>query len=338
MKQKHPLTKRLAARFVVGYSAFYKPAWHNIQELWILARNFLLRETAFSAQLLHFPRFHLLTSVPMARSSARLAKNPFQPTLFSTARYLIRPESQTFAISVATFAVLAFFPFMIVMIMLIRRVFESPGMNTALLEILRDHLPIGQEMVIKVLDGLVNARKQAQIGSLALLLLATRGVFMPLEVALNRIWGFDQGRSWIHNQAVGALLAFSCGALALLSVAMTAANQYLLFAFFGRHSAAFRLSAFVLMKIVATAASIIIFFLIYWLVPCGKVAARRVLPAAIAFGLLWEVLKYVYIAALPHLSFQEVYGPFSVSVALIFWAYLSGLLLLAGAFVAANQD
>jgi len=46
-------------------------------------------------------------------------------------------------------------------------------------------------------------------------------------------------------------------------------------------------------------------------------------------------MKYAYIAALPHMNFQEVYGPFSVSVALIFWAYLSGLLLLSGAYTAA---
>jgi len=39
---------------------------------------------------------------------------------------------------------------------------------------------------------------------------------------------------------------------------------------------------------------------------------------------------------LPWLNFEEVYGPFSLSVTLMFWAFLSGLLLLAGAHLSAG--
>ena len=34
--------------------------------------------------------------------------------------------------------------------------------------------------------------------------------------------------------------------------------------------------------------------------------------------------------ALPRLDFESVYGPFYISVGLMMWAFLSGLLLLAG--------
>jgi uncharacterized BrkB/YihY/UPF0761 family membrane protein len=54
-------------------------------------------------------------------------------------------------------------------------------------------------------------------------------------------------------------------------------------------------------------------------------------------GLLSEALKYSYILALPRLNFQEVYGPFALSVSLMFWAFLSGLLLLTGANLSALQ-
>jgi uncharacterized BrkB/YihY/UPF0761 family membrane protein len=79
-----------------------------------------------------------------------------------------------------------------------------------------------------------------------------------------------------------------------------------------------------------------IFFLIYWLLPNGKVRAKDVLPAAAAMGLLWEVAKYVYIKALPWLDFHDVYGPFSISITLMFWAFISGLMLLAGAHLASE--
>ena len=85
------------------------------------------------------------------------------------------------------------------------------------------------------------------------------------------------------------------------------------------------------------AAWIAIYFLIYWLLPNGKVPVRAVLPAAITMGFLSEAAKYLYVLVLPWLNFQEVYGPFSVSVTLIFWSFCSGLLLLGGAYLSAAQ-
>ena len=54
-------------------------------------------------------------------------------------------------------------------------------------------------------------------------------------------------------------------------------------------------------------------------------------------GVLWEIAKYLYILVLPWLNFQEVYGPFSVSVTLIFWSYWNGMLLLGGAYLSAAE-
>jgi uncharacterized BrkB/YihY/UPF0761 family membrane protein len=66
------------------------------------------------------------------------------------------------------------------------------------------------------------------------------------------------------------------------------------------------------------------------------VPARAVLSTAVIMGLLSEGLKYAYIMALPRLNFQEVYGPFALSVSLMFWAFLSGLLMLTGAHLSAR--
>jgi len=122
------------------------------------------------------------------------------------------------------------------------------------------------------------------------------------------------------------------------SVAMAAGNELALtFMMRGNENIVFRAATFVALKICATLASIAIFFLIYWLLPNGKIKARSVLPAAVAMGVLWEVGKVLYIKALPWLDFQEVYGQaFSISVALMFWAFISGLMLLAGAHLSSD--
>lgn len=224
------------------------------------------------------------------------------------------------------------------MMTLIRRVFHSRVMSDLVVDLLRDYLPAGQDFVIRNLNAMVEAKHRVQIVSLVILLVTSSGIFLPLEVALNRVWRFDNNRSYLGNQLMSFALAFACGALALLSIALSAGPVALMELLLRGHGTAFvRLVGFLVMKIFAIAASIAIFFLIYWLLPNGKVPARTVLPAAIIMGLLSEALKYAYILALPWLNFQEVYGPFSLSVSLMFWAFLSGLLLLAGANLSAEE-
>lgn len=258
--------------------------------------------------------------------------------MISTVRYLMRTEVHTFAFSVAANSILSFFPFVVLLMTLTRNVFHSALMYNVLVELLRDYLPAGQDFVIRNLTAMVNTQHRVEVFSLVILLVTSSGVFLPLEVALNRIWGFTNNRSYFHNQAVSLGLALSCGVLALLSVAMTAGNVSLLEFLLRGHGTEFvRLVAFLIMKLFAIAASIAIFFLIYWVLPNGKVPARAVLPTAVIMGLLSEALKYAYIVALPRLNFQEVYGPFALSVSMMFWAFLSGLLLLAGANLSAEE-
>jgi len=252
--------------------------------------------------------------------------------ILSTVKYLLRTDVHTFAFSVAANALLSFFPFVLLLLTLVRRVLHSRVMYEVVVQLLRDYLPAGQEFVIRNLNALVDARQRAQLFSLLILLVTSTGIFMPLEVALNRIWRFPNNRSYLGNQLIALGLALACGALALLSVALTAENVSLANTLLRGHGILIvRLVGFLVMKLTAIAASIAIFFLIYWLLPNGKVPALGVLPAAIVMGLMSEILKYAYIFALPWLNFQEVYGPFALSVSLMFWAFLSGLLLLTGA-------
>jgi membrane protein len=258
--------------------------------------------------------------------------------VLSTVKYLMRTEVHTFAFSVAANAILAFFPFVMLMMTLVRRVFHSNVMYEVVVQLLRDYLPAGQDFVIRNLNAMVNSRQRVQVFSLIILLVTSSGVFLPLEVALNKVWRFEKNRSYLGNQIVSLGLAFACGVLALLSIALTAGPvEFLQFLLRGYGTGFVQLVGFLMMKIFAILASIAIFFLIYWLLPNGKVPARAVLPAAIIMGLLSEVLKYAYIVALPWLNFQEVYGPFALSVSMMFWAFLSGLLLLAGANLSAEE-
>jgi YihY family inner membrane protein len=175
--------------------------------------------------------------------------------------------------------------------------------------------------------------------SVVMLLISSTGVFLPLEVALNGVWGVRENRSYLRNQLVSLGLAFAVGVLALGSIALTAAQKTVLaWIFFGHvDNIAYRFLEGGTLRVFALVASILLFFVIYWVLPNRKVPARAVLPTAIVVGVLWEAAKYLYVLALPRLDFPAVYGPFYVSVGLMIWAFLSGLLLLAGAHFSATR-
>jgi membrane protein len=243
--------------------------------------------------------------------------------IWSLARYMAQTEVHTYAFSVAANTILSLFPFIVMMFTIARVVFHSHAMENAIADMIRYFLPTGQEFVTKNMEIVAHARSGVQLASVVMLLISSTGVFLPLEVALNRALG----------------LAASIGTIALMSVAVTAAQRSVLqFLFFGHiNNVAFVFVSHWLLQISAAVASVFLFFLIYWILPNRKLPVRAVLPTAIVVGLSWELAKMLYIGALPWMDLHSVYGPFSVSVSLMLWAFITGLLLLAGAQYSASR-
>ena len=257
--------------------------------------------------------------------------------LVSLARYLSRTDVHTYAFSVAANAILSLFPFIVMMFMVTREVFHSRAMTEMVANMVGYFLPSNQSFVIRNMSLLVHPRGQVQIFSLVMLLVSSSSVFLPLEVALNQVWGVEKSRPYWWNQLLSLGLAIGVGILALISVGMAAAqNQILAFLFMGhKDNVFFNLFAHTFLRISAALLSVAIFFWTYWLLPNRRVPVRAVLPAAIVTGLIWDGAKAVYVMVLPWLDLRSAYGPFAVSVTLMIWAFLTGLLLLAGAHFSA---
>ena len=280
--------------------------------------------------------------------SSKLAAAPAVPVsgsgsweqLKALGHYLTKTEVHTYAFSVAAQAILSLFPFIVLLLTLSQRVFHSARMADVVGEMMSNFLPNNQEFVMRNMRVLAFSHARTKIVSVVMLLITATGVFLPLEVALNSVWGVKKNRSYLQNQLVAIVLAIGVAFLAMASVALSAAQRTVLqWIFFGHtQNIVFAFIGRGFLQIVALAASIALFFLIYWGLPHRKVPARAVLPTAIVMGILWTAAKYIYILVLPHLDFRAVYGPFEVSVGLITWAFISGLLLLGGAYVSATRQ
>jgi YihY family inner membrane protein len=258
-------------------------------------------------------------------------------------KYLLDSEVHTFAFSVAANAVLSFIPFIVLLYTLALSVFDSKVMVATINEMVKYFFPANQANQIVVIDILVevankSSRHGLQAFSLIMIIVACTGIFLPLEVALNQAWGIAKSRNYLANQVVAFGLAILMIVLGMASIILTTGVREVLSTAFFHHTEGGVLGfvyywiSFLMMAASTGVAAILFFFFIYWLLPNRKVPWRSVIRTAVITGVIWLVAKYFFMEfLLPHLHLADLYGGFNISVGLIFWAYVSGLILFAGA-------
>jgi len=258
-----------------------------------------------------------------------------------TARYWLRTEVHVHALAMAASVLLSFFPFLVVMISLCRYGLHWRAAVNAIYIALNDYFPGDMGSFIRRnLVAVVESRGPMQITSLVLLLITANGIFMPMEVALNGVWGVKENRNYLKNQLLSLGLIFLCGGLVLLSFILTALNQQYLGGFLGFGSALPPWMNLALFKISAVPVSMLALFFVYWLLPNRPVPPLRVAPVAILVGLAIELLKYLNLITWPLLKekLQKEYGPFYISVTVVLFSFLAAMIVLAGAEWAARAS
>jgi len=249
--------------------------------------------------------------------------------------YLLDSEVHTFAFSVAANAILSFIPFIVLLYKLAHGVYHSGAMEDVVDSMVNYFIPIHthkSDFFIKTLAD-ISMRHGVQAFSLVMILIACTGIFLPLEVALNQAWGVKKSRNYIMNQIVAFGLAFLMVVLGMGSIFINTVGRQALTIIFFNHTDNFVFNGLSFLLLIGTTgvASILFFFSIYWLMPNCKINPRHVLKTATWTGIVWLVSKYIFEWVLPYMDLEALYGPFYVSVSLLFWAYISGLILFAGA-------
>lgn len=257
-----------------------------------------------------------------------------------TIRYWMETEVHVYGFSVAANVLLSFFPFLIVMVALCRFVLEWRGAEQAIYLALSDYFPDDfGDFLVRNLKATAYRRGPLQVASILLLLFTANGVFEPMEVALNRVWGATRNRSFFRNQLLSLGLIFACGALALFSMVLTAVNQQFLRNLLGADFPLMSWLGVLFFKLAAIPISILMLFLIYWILPNVSVPWRRVVPVAVAVGLLLEGLKWINLLLWPWMraKLSAEYGPFRYSAAILLLSFLASMLVLGGAEWAARR-
>ena len=242
-----------------------------------------------------------------------------------TIRYWAQTEVHALAFSIAANVLLGFFPFLIVSVSISRVFFDRQTTVAAIDFALRDYFP---DALGKFLSSNLPQRPVTDWIAILLLLFSSNGIFEPLEVALNKIWGIPKNRSYLNNQLVSLALIFSTGTLALLSLGVAELRV--------GSAGAWRVqlwTSILFFKLAAVPLTCLSLFLIFRYLPNGRPPLSRVVPAAIVVGILLEGFKYLNILIWPWLDarVQREYGVFRYSATILFLSFFASMLVLAGA-------
>ncbi|MBI4457157.1 MAG: YihY/virulence factor BrkB family protein [Acidobacteria bacterium] len=258
---------------------------------------------------------------------------------FPIFRYLVlQTETHAFCGSLAFFALLGFYPFGFLLLSLAKYALRWNAAYGVIIYALRDYYPTGEDFLIRNLEfSVMQYGRHIQLRSVFWVLLGAAGFFIPLEAAFNRLWKFQQDRAYWKNQLVGLLLTTACCLIALVFVLLTAIF-YSLISQLVVWNLLIRILRYIVLKVLAIFFSIVAIFLFYKFLPNGKVSSADVFPAALFAGVTAEVVRWLYLLALPSLQVQKSQGPYYISISFALLAYFEAFVLLGGAFLATDSN
>jgi membrane protein len=233
---------------------------------------------------------------------------------------------------------LCLFPLLLVLVAAAQRLAPGGATATAVRLLLSDLIPVGPETLASSLRQMTRLAPGFEALSLALVVWGSSGIFIPVERVLNIVWGARAERSFWKSRLLAFLLTAGGAALALASVALTLFGRSL-----GRLSppdlqlaGPLTLLGGWAAKAAAPLFSWTLFTLVYRVAPSAGIPLGVAWRAGLWAALAWEASKYAFVWNLGRMQLQTFYGPLAFAVALVLWAYVSSVVLVFGAGMAAG--
>ena len=247
----------------------------------------------------------------------------------------LKPDSAITAAAIAYFALFSLFPFILLSISIASFTLGPLVEQQFIVQKLEFIAPALGRLLGQNIDEIVRARGPVTGIALIGLIWSASTIFYTLTQTLNSIWGKKRRRSIWKRRGLSILfvLAFVGPALFLASFAgslIANLRTYLPEQIIPIGSG--------ISFVVAILLDVVLFLVLYILLPHGASTWREILPGAIGAGLLWELAKRAFLLFVStYLSVSNlVYGSVAAIIAFLAWAYLSGHIFLFGAFLSVS--
>ena len=247
---------------------------------------------------------------------------------------LVNSNDLTHAASIAYYALLSLFPFLLLVISMLGSVTADENDRIAVLTFVFRYFPTQLDFITNQLDALRQSHIRLGVAGAAGLIWASLGVFGAVTSAVNEAWGVEKQRSFWKHRLVSFLMLVAAGGVMMLALLFVTAMEIAQASWFGVMLSRFHwltaLQTFTF-RYLTTILLIIGVGLVYYFIPNAKTRFRDVWVGAALTGLLWRGAFDGFSWYVKHNSrLTMIHGSIATVVVFLLWIYVSSIILMYG--------
>jgi membrane protein len=243
-----------------------------------------------------------------------------------------RSNDLTFASSVAFYALLSLFPFLLLSLSVLGRVSADDHDRAAILGFVLQYFPRQFDFVTVQLDAFRQSKASLSLGSSVIMVWAALGFFGAITSAINYAFQVKPFGYWKHK-LVSFLMLAAASLLMLAGLILLSARTVLLNRWvpsIPMHLPIFVWLGSFFVEWLSSLIFIVVVGLLFYFVPNARVRFRDVWPGAIVTGALWRLALKGFGWYVRDLSRFSVHGSVAAVVVFLMWVYLSAVILIYG--------
>ncbi len=243
-----------------------------------------------------------------------------------TARGFGRHDTAIRSAALSFFTVMSLVPILALVFVVFKGFSSEEAFNSLLYDMMPSYRGLVNQIVIFISNLLDRTRGGVMaVGAFFVLIWAVIQVFGNVEGAFNNIWEVKRSRSFARRFSAYMALVI------LVPILMLAANS--LFVGIRRRVEIFTgsVGAEVLFTVAGVVLVVLMFSLIYFVLPNTEVRYKNALKAGTVAGLGFSLFQVAYIFIQAHLSsYNAIYGTFAAIPLFLLWLQISWQILLFG--------
>ncbi len=247
---------------------------------------------------------------------------------------LVNGNDLTHAASIAYYALLSFFPFILLVISLLGSVTADEEDRIAVLTFVFRYFPTQLDFITSQLDALRATRRQVGLAGALALVWASLGFFGAITSAVNEAWGVEKQRSFLKHRLVSFLMLVAAGGVMILALLFVSAINVAQASWFGVVLSRFHwLTALQSLgfRYLTTILLILGLGLVFYFIPNAKTRFRDVWVGAVLTGLLWSAAFDGFAWYIGYNSrLTLIHGSIAAVVVFLLWVYVSAVILMYG--------
>jgi len=252
--------------------------------------------------------------------------------LLGAVRQLLAFQTTISAAAIAYFALLSIFPLTLLSITIASYSLGPSANISAVIAQLEFLVPTLGDLMSENIAGVIRARGSVSVVAVIALAWSASSLFRGLGGILQDIWQSRYIRPFWQRYGIALTLIVLLVGPLLLAGLVAGSLLASLLRFLPDQ---FQFMAGGLQLLLALVLDVLLYWALYTVMPHGLGSWRDLLTGAVGAGLLWELAKRAFVAFVGTYMVRTnlVYGSVASIIAFLTWAYLSGLILLFGAYL-----